>query len=244
MINGLILAAGRGSRLKRFTKYRPKSFNKYNDKTFLDLIIDNFKINKIKKIHIITGYKNNLFKNYKYRKFFNKEWNRSSIFFSLYQANELLKKSNCIISYSDIIYNKKAIDILKSAKGDIVVLNNLNWKSVWKLRFKNPLNDLETFKIEKFKKKNYLIEIGKKPKNLSQIKGQFCGLFKITPKGWKKILKLISLLEIDYKNLDITSLLSLIIKKHKRLVTVEDYKDEWFEIDTLKDLKLLKKLYL
>ena len=242
MINGIILAAGRGSRLKRLTRDKPKSFNKFKNKSFLDLIIKNFENNKIKKLNIITGYKHYLFNKFKVKKFLNKDWNKTNIFFSLYKAKKILENHDCIISYSDIIYNKKAIKILKESKGEIVVLNNINWRSLWKTRFKNPLNDLETFKSKIYKKKKYLIDIGQKPKNFSQINGQFCGLFKITPSGWKKITKLISSSDINYKSLDITSLLSLITKEYSYLVKIEDYRDEWYEIDTLKDLNLLKKL--
>lgn len=242
MINGIILAAGRGSRLKNLTKYKPKSFNKFKNKSFLDIIIKNFKNNKIKKINIITGYKHHLFNKYKIKKFINKDWYNTNIFYSLYKAKKVLENSECIVSYSDIIYSEKAINILKKSKGDIVILNNLNWKSLWELRFKNPLKDLETFRVKKIKKKNFLVEIGKRPKNLAEIKGQFCGLFKITPKGWKKIIKLITISKIDYKNLDITALLSLIIKEYKKLVVVKDYSGEWYEIDTLSDFRMLKKL--
>ena len=56
-----------------------------------------------------------------------------------------MKLDTCIISYADIIYDKEAIKYVERTKGDIVVLNNTNWKKVWKLRFKNPLDDLETF---------------------------------------------------------------------------------------------------
>ena len=65
-------------------------------------------------------------------------------------------------------------------------------------------------------------------------------MFKITPSGWKKITKLISSSDINYKSLDITSLLSLITKEYSYLVKIEDYRDEWYEIDTLKDFNLLK----
>ena len=47
-----------------------------------------------------------------------------------------------------------------------------------KLRFKNPLDDLETFNFSK-KDIKYLTDIGGKPKSISSIKGQFAGLFKI-----------------------------------------------------------------
>ena len=37
--------------------------------------------------------------------------------------------------------------MLAKTKGDIVILNNVNWKKIWKLRFKNPLDDLENFEL-------------------------------------------------------------------------------------------------
>ena len=36
--------------------------------------------------------------------------------------------NTCIISYSDIIYEHEALKILIKEKGDIVILNNINWK--------------------------------------------------------------------------------------------------------------------
>ena len=39
MINGIILAAGRGSRLKNLTKYKPKSFNKFKNKYSIFILV-------------------------------------------------------------------------------------------------------------------------------------------------------------------------------------------------------------
>ena len=49
-------------------------------------------------------------------------------------------------------------------KGDICILSNNNWKKLWNKRFKNPLSDLESFKI----KKNKLIDIGRKVKSMNK----------------------------------------------------------------------------
>ena len=40
MIQGIILAAGRGSRLGYPTDNKPKSFNKTGNKRYIDIIID------------------------------------------------------------------------------------------------------------------------------------------------------------------------------------------------------------
>ena len=145
MLQGIILAAGRGSRLGYLTEKKPKSFNKSGDKRYIDIIINNFIKNDINKINIVVGYKKHLFKNFPYKKIINKKWKSSNIFFSLNKANKVLQSNTCIISYADIIYDQEAISLLAKAKGDIVILNNVNWKKIWKLRFKNPLDDLENF---------------------------------------------------------------------------------------------------
>ena len=54
---------------------------------------------------------------------------------------------------------KKAIKNLILDKDLISVSYDVGWKKLWKMRFKNPLDDAETFKINKQKN---ILEIGKK----------------------------------------------------------------------------------
>ena len=82
-MEGIILAAGRGSRLKHLTKEKPKCFNRLgNNKRCIDIILQNFLQNKIKNINIIVGYKKYLFKKFKFKKFIMKNGNQL-IFFIL-----------------------------------------------------------------------------------------------------------------------------------------------------------------
>ena len=66
---GIILAAGRGSRMGNYTLNKPKSFIVYKKKKLIDHILQNFKKNGINKIYIITGYKKNYLKILKLKKF-------------------------------------------------------------------------------------------------------------------------------------------------------------------------------
>ena len=55
----IILASGRGSRCRNFTKFKPKCFIKINkNKTILDYLEDSFKL--FNKIIIVTGYKSHV----------------------------------------------------------------------------------------------------------------------------------------------------------------------------------------
>ena len=238
----IILAAGRGSRMGSLTKKNPKSFVKiYKNKRLIDNIIENFEKLGFNNKIIITGYKSEQFNQFrKLKKIKNDKWKTTNIFGSLICADKILSKYQCIISYADIYYEKKAIEILKNSKikKGIVILSYQNWRQYWKERFKKPLTDLETFKTNS---KNQLVEIGSKTNSYQNIKGQYMGVFKIDPDSWKKIK--INLFR-DIKNLnkiDITALFKLIIKKKICKIYVKNYKKKWFEIDNAKDYKILKK---
>ena len=118
-----------------------------------------------------------------------------------------------------------------------MVLSYKHWKEYWKKRFTNPLSDLETFKINK---KNKLIEIGNRTNSYRNIRGQYMGLFKIDPYAWQKIRKFIIKENKDIDKIDITSLFKLIIKEKICNIYVEEYEQQWFEIDNIKDYKIFK----
>ena len=238
----IILAAGRGSRMGTLTKNKPKSFVKIDkNKRLIDKVIENFENLGFKKIAIITGYKSNHFKQFKkINKIKNEKWKTTNIFGSLICADKILSKYQCIISYADILYEKEAIEILNKSKmkKGIVILSFKHWKKYWKERFNNPLSDLETFRTNS---KNQLVEIGNRTNSYKNIKGQYMGVFKIDPHSWQKIKQH---LFKDVKNLnkiDITALFQLIIKKKICSIHVKNYEKKWFEIDNIKDYKVLKK---
>ena len=69
---------------------------------------------------------------------------------------------------------EKNLETLLRANGDIVVMVDDGWLDLWTVRNENPLNDAETLK---YGDKGQIIEL-KKPKSLSEIKGQYTGLIK------------------------------------------------------------------
>lgn len=236
---GIILAAGRGSRLKKMTRDIPKCLLKFKNKTILERIVENFLLNGIQEIYIVTGYKSKKIINQNIKKkIFNKRWNTTSILSSLICCNKLLLKNECIISYADIIYDYKCIKDLKSSKSEVSILSNTNWKSLWKKRFANPLSDLESFRL----KNNILVDIGNKVRSLHFIQGQFMGLLKIKPNGWKKIINHRRNFYKNYTNkIDITTFLKSYINAKRNKVFVKKTKHFWYEIDFIKDYKFAKK---
>ena len=127
-----------------------------------------------------------------------------------------------------------------STKSDIAITYDVNFKKMWKLRFKNPFDDLETFI---FNKKNILVNIGQKTSTYKDVLGQYMGILKISANGWdiiKKNLRELTCYELDI--LDMTSLLSILINK-KIEIEVVPYSGEWGEIDKPSDMELYEKIY-
>lgn len=67
----VILAGGRGSRIKKITNIIPKPLIKFNKKPLLTLILNNISKYSFKKIYILAGYKGaKIYKKYN-NKYFN-----------------------------------------------------------------------------------------------------------------------------------------------------------------------------
>lgn len=233
----IILAAGRGSRLKKKTKNKPKCLIKIHNKSILEWSIESIKASGLKNFFAVGGYKQKMLRKYINVKYVNNNWRKTNIFYSLIKADSILKKETSLIFYSDILFNKKIIKSLMNNKSEICIPFDKYWKKLWKLRFRNPLQDAETFVI----KKKRLFEIGKKTTNIKNIQGQFMGILKITPKGWKKIkLAVRNLSKRQISKFDITTLLNYLILKKIKIDTVPIF-GRWCEIDSSKDLRLYKK---
>ena len=234
-MRGIILAAGRGSRLKKYTTNIPKCKIKFKNKQLINWQIEAFKKSNIDKISLVKGYLGHKIKN-KLHYFYNNEWNKTNMVFSLFCADEWLNKYQCIITYSDIVYSYKTVNLLKKSKYDISITYDPNWLSQWKQRFDNPLSDAETLKLNN----NIILEIGKKANSLKDIEGQYMGLIKIKPSGWitiKKISQKIS--KFKFAKLDMTSLLQILIENKVKIEAIP-IKENWIEIDNVKDLSVLK----
>ena len=227
----IILAAGRGSRMGDLTSKLPKCMTVLFNKKLIEWQFSSLDHEAISEIGIVTGYLKNIFK-YKKKYFFNNNWKNSNMVSSLLTAKDWLRNNTCLISYSDIIYEKKIIDQLVESKGDIVITYDPNWLNLWKIRFEDPLTDAENFRIN-----NKILEnIGGKPKNLSAIQGQYMGLIKFTKVGWNKVENFINKLnknEVD--NLDMTQLFKKLLS-HGFLINCVAIEGKWLEVDTERDL--------
>lgn len=237
-LKGLILAAGRGSRMKALTENNPKGLVELGGKPLVDYQILALKGAGCEEIGIVTGYLAEQYASRANQSFHNPRWDQTNMVQSIRAADQWLSAHTCIISYSDIVYTDQAVTALMQADGDLVFVYDPNWRALWEARFDDPLSDCETFVKDDG---NNLLEIGKIPQSLDEVKGQYTGLFKTTPAGWAQIQALLNELGDEaVDKLDMTSMLSQLIARGVK-IKVCPMQGDWGEVDEESDLRLYEE---
>jgi len=130
----VILAAGRGSRLKDYSKDKPKPLLEVNGKPIIDYQLESLKNNNVNNVIIVIGYKNKVLKNYlnaKWSKQINITYIKNEIYFktnsaySLFLARNMIKSDfyfhlNCDTIFSDNIL----FELINSSYQNQIVINN------------------------------------------------------------------------------------------------------------------------
>jgi len=233
----IILCAGKGRRM--LIDY-PKSLLKINTKhSILKNIYKNFIKQGIKNKDIVfaTGYKPGLIKKEIGNKpnfIQNKKYASTNMVYTLMNS---VKKINddIIITYSDIVYDFKNINKIINNKNKFVTFIDKKWKTLWKKKNKIK-TDSETLKI----KKNRIIELGKKTKNINSVQARYVGLTKISKSNLKEIKKIyFTNLKINPKKflkIDMTNFFNFLIQKKIKLNYLQII-GRWDEFDDDGDYK-------
>lgn len=239
-MKAIILAAGRGSRMGNTTSEHPKCLTSLSGKELLDWQLEALRGAGIEQIGIVRGYMAEKIMKFGCHYFENCRWSETNMVMSLCCAEEWLIKDECIVSYSDIVYPTDTITQISTTEGDIVICYNTEWLKLWEKRFIDPLSDAETFQVDQ---NGILLEIGGKANSIDEIKGQYMGLLKFSPKGWEIVRKKIDEISMEkLQKLDVTTLLKELINS-KVIIKTVPIKGKWLEIDSESDLKLHEKKF-
>ena len=117
----VIIAAGKGSRLKSKTKNNPKALTVINGHTIIDVILNNCVINEINEVVIITGYDKTSIRSYLDGRWdnlnidyiYNDEWNLENGISVLKAKSAIGHNDEFMISMSDHLY---FADMMKEIK--------------------------------------------------------------------------------------------------------------------------------
>lgn len=238
-MKAIILAAGRGSRMKDLTDQRPKCLVELDGKPLLEWQLDALRQAGINEIAMVTGYKRELLASWGLVEFHNPRWAETNMVSSLACAGEWLRSEPCLVSYSDIFYDASAVSVLMNCPARLAVTYDPNWRELWERRFENPLVDAETFRLNQ---NGTLAEIGNKPKTIEEIEGQYMGLLRFTPEGWREIIKIrTELADSECDRMHMTGTLQKVIDGGNIDILAVPYRGRWGEVDSESDLLAAQK---
>lgn len=248
-MKAIILAAGKGERLLPLTKDKPKCMIQLFGKTILERQVETFRSCGINEIIVVRGYLSNKINISNLKYYRNDKYSSTNMLETLFCAkNEL--NDNVIVSYGDIVFDKNVLKQLIDSKDDISVVIDQNWKEYWTIRNDNPLNDIESLKLEN----GYITSIGQKVSNLNDVEGQYIGLMKFQNQGVKILCdfyekcknksKSGNLLHptLPFEKSYITDFLHGLINEGFKLKAVFIH-NGWLELDTFNDYIIYNNMY-
>jgi choline kinase len=233
-MRAIILAAGRGARMRTLTDERPKCLVELDGRPLLDWQLAALRAAGISEIGIVTGYRRELLSPWALAEFYNARWEQTNMVASLATAGAWLEETACIVSYADIFYEAAAVQLLARSDAALAVTYDVNWRELWTRRFEDPLSDAETFRLGPGGR---LLEIGRKPRSLNEIQGQYMGLLRFTPAAWSEVERIRNGLTDDERDrMHMTGTLQRVIDADRLPVIGIPFSGLWGEVDSPEDL--------
>ncbi len=250
-MKGLVIAAGRGSRLGEFTKTTPKPLVKVKKKCFFENTVEHLHTLGINKIAAVIGYKKEKFKVIKDITFFeNNDWQNNNILQSLFYARDFMD-DDLIIAYGDIWFEENSFRKIYTSTGDFVIAIDKDWEEYYEGRTEHPVSEAENVI---YNDSLQAIQIGKHispSKDSNKHVGEFMGLIKISRNIIKDIVSEFENVELNtretdsfqnakiFKNAYLTDFIQYLINKGYEINCCINSKG-WYEVDTEQDLENLR----
>ena len=243
-MQALILAAGMGRRMGKYTDHHTKCMVMVGGKTLLERTIEGLINANIKKLVMVIGYEAENLKNYIASKKFNieieyvynYEYLTTNNIYSLHLAKDLLIQDDTILIESDLIYDKNIILSIVESKeknlavvakyeqwmdGTVVTLNNNNYIT--------DFIDKEHFQYEDVNNYYKTVNIYKFSKEFSE--NQYIPFLEAYLKAYgvnqyyEQVLKILSHIH------------------HSKLKAYVINTEDWYEIDDAQDLDIANTMF-
>ncbi|MFA5100986.1 MAG: phosphocholine cytidylyltransferase family protein, partial [Candidatus Omnitrophota bacterium] len=226
------------------TQDKPKCCLSFLGKTLLARQVENFKALGIEDINVVTGYQTEAIDVPGIKKINNVNFATTNMVESLFCTRSLWN-GPIIVSYGDIMYEKKVLEALIKAAGDINVVVDTNGADYFRARFGE--NFLEETESLIFSGPNTIASLGAPRPARAQVQGQYIGLLKFTKAGtdtmgavydadkpvyWDKPW----LRSKNFQNGYMTDMVQRIIDKGHRINSV-NITGGWLEFDSDKDYR-------
>lgn len=185
-MKAIILAAGQGTRLKKYTEDLPKGMLVFLGKTLIERQIETYRRCGIKDIVVVKGFAGDKI-NYKDVLYVTNEDYASTNMVASLMCAKLYLEGEVIVSYSDIIFEDKMLLNLIKQRNDVSVVVDDDWKDYWRMRYDRIDFDTESLSINE---KGYITSLGKENPPIQDIDARYVGLMKFSDKVLEKMIQI------------------------------------------------------
>lgn len=243
-MQGLILAAGLGSRMKELTKNTTKSMVEVNGISLMERMLSQLDQLELERIVIVDGYQSDILENYvstlkvktPIEYVTNEIYNTTNNIYSVYLAKEYFLKTDTIMIESDLIFSEDLLNkVVNSSFNNLSVVSKFeSWMDGTVVRYDDDYNIVDF--------------IGKKSFDFDQIDNYYktVNIYKFSKEFSQDIYFpfLEAQMQAFGKNEYYETILKTISQLDPTIMKALDIGDTlWYEIDDAQDLDVASSLF-
>lgn len=241
-MKAIILAAGQGTRLKKYTKNLPKGMLSFMGKTIIERQLEMYRKAGVETIIVVRGYAGDKIDYPGVKYYTNEDYANTNMVESLMAARKEFD-DDVIVSYSDILFEERLLLGMMESKEDFAVSVDDNWKEYWMMRYGKVDFDTESLSIDE---NDNIVELGLESPAIDDIDARYIGLLKFSKDGLQYIENIMEKAYRDYEDKPwqqsgktvrkayMTDLLNAIIESGRHVKAVH-FDNGWIEFDTNED---------
>lgn len=236
-MQGLILAAGRGSRMPAFTRNGPKCLLTIGGATLLDRQVAALRACGAERIGVVGGWQVDALRGRGLEVLHNPDWESTTMVASLCRAEGWLAAETTIVSYGDIAFAPATARRMATCPAPLALAYDPDWLALWQRRSADWIEDAETFALDGDSR---VLDIGGRPRRVEHVEGQYIGLMRWTPAAWTgcgEVLRALQATEAG-RRVDMTAALRLLVREHRAAIAAVPVDGPWFEFDSERDVEL------
>ena len=236
-MHAVILAAGRGSRMGRLTRRRPKAMLRLAGRSLVDWQRAALAAAGIDAVTVVAGHAHDAIRADGCRIVHNAAWAASGPVASLRCATPAAL-GDFVMVYGDGVFHASFAQALAASRADVAITVDRQWHALWRRRFDDVLADAESLRHADGR----LVEIGRRAGDVAAIQAQFTGLVKFSAAGWAHAERVLAALPDEtQRRIDTTSLLARLVDAGVPVATIA-VDGRWCEVDSARDLALYRLL--
>jgi choline kinase len=236
-VQGLILAAGRGSRMGALTRSGPKCLLSVGGATLLERQVAALRSAGAERIGVVGGWQAGALHGRGIEVLHNPDWQTTTMVASLCHAGDWLAADATLVSYGDIAFAPATARRLAACPAPLALAYDRDWHVLWQRRFADWAEDAETFALDG---DGNVAEIGGRPRRDERIEGQYIGLMRWTPAAWDAFGGVLGGLQATAagRRVDMTAALRLLVREQRAAIAAVPVDGPWFEFDSERDVAI------